>query len=252
MFMLSDYQNFFNTLELLLFVLDTDGNIIYCNDTACTRLGYTREELIGTPVVNIHPPDQRMFAEILIKEMLAGQIDSCPIPIIQKNGKLIQVETKVVVGTWQGKPALYGVTKDVTALKLSNEKFTSIFRFCPIPLAITNVVDGKIYDVNDAWCEYTGYSLEDIEGKTMYDLKLYQNEQDRESLISKLEHSGVLQDYDIVMQVKNDKIVMGKFSAVNIQIDGKDCWITAMVDRTNQEKLEQAITRFMNTMKKHY
>lgn len=244
----NDYQNFFNSLELLLFVISPGGEIIFCNDTACNRLGYTRGELIGMPVVNIHPPEQRMFAGMLIEDMLEGTVNVCPIPVETKDGRLIQVETKVSLGKWEGKKALFGVTKDVTDLRLSNDKFTTIFRFNPIALAITGVKDGKIYEVNDAWLKLTGYSKEEAIGNTIYDLHLYRSDIERELLIHELETTGQLNNYHIIMEMKDGRQVVGQFSAASIIIEDTDCWITAMVDITDQTKLEDAITAFRDTV----
>jgi PAS domain S-box-containing protein len=246
--MLDDYQNFFDSLELLLFVINLEGYIIHCNTTACDRLGYTKGELIGMPVVNIHPPEQRMFAGMLVEDMLKGDAEVCPIPIQTKEGKLIDVETRVSLGSWQGEEALFGVTKDVTDLTLSNNKFTTIFRFCPIAIAITGVADGKIYEVNDAWVELTGHVREDSVGKTVYDLQLYRSDEERELLIHELENTGALKNYGIIMKVKDGSRIVGQFSAASIIINGVNCWITAMVDITDQIKLEDAITEFRNTV----
>jgi PAS domain S-box-containing protein len=246
--MSNDFINFFNSLELLLFVLSPEGEIIYCNDTACNRLGYSRDELIGMPVTDIHPPEQRMFAGMLIKDMLAGTIEVCPIPVQTKEGKLIQVETRVSLGQWKGKKALFGVTKDVTELALSNDKFTTIFRFNPIALAITQVEDGKIIEVNDAWCELTGYTIEEAIGNTVYNLHLYRSDEERELLIHELETTGVLDSYHIIMEMKGGRQVVGQFSAASIIINNTDCWITAMVDVTDQIRLEEAITAFRDTV----
>jgi PAS domain S-box-containing protein len=200
------------------------------------------------PVVDIHPPEQRLFVGMLIEDMLAGTIEVCPIPVQTKDGKLIQVETRVSLGEWNGEEALFGVTKDVTDLTLSNDKFTTIFRFNPIALAITGVADGKILEVNDAWVELTGYSAEEAIGKTVYDLQLYRSAEERELLINELETTGQLNNYSIIMQMKEGKQVVGQFSAASIIIDGVDCWITAMVDITDQARLEDAITAFRNTV----
>jgi hypothetical protein len=37
------------------------------------------------------------------------------------------VETRVIKGEWDGKPVLFGVSKDITELKRSEEKFTLAF-----------------------------------------------------------------------------------------------------------------------------
>ena len=246
--MLNDYKNFFNSLELLLFVISPGGEIIYCNDTACSRLGYSRNELIGMPVVNIHASEQRMFAGMLIEDMLEGTVDVCPIPVQCKDGKLIQVETRVSLGKWNGKKALFGVTKDVTELKLSNDKFITIFKSSPIAIAITGVSDGTIIEVNDAWCKLTGYTKKEAIGITVYELQLYRNKEEREALISELETTGFLSNYHIVMKMKDGKIVVGQFSASRIIINDIDCWITSMVDVTDQAKLEAAILAFKETI----
>lgn len=362
--MLSDFKNFFNSLELLLFVLDESGNIIYCNDTVCDRLGYSRDELLGMPVADIHPPDQRLLAAMLVADMLEGNAEVCPIPVQTKDGSQFPVETRVVKGTWDGKPALFGVTKDVsdirkvdekfqtiyhavpdmiaeldldykivsinqamatklgitceeaigltcydvihgtdgpptfcpnvkllqdeqthaaevneprldgeylvtvspiydiqgnltgsvhvahdiTLIKYAERKFSTIFQFSPIAIAITSVKDGTILEVNQAWVDLVGYTVEESVGKTVYELQLYRSNEEREALIHELRTTGFLNNYPIVMKVKDGKIIVGQFSAASIVINDVDCWITAMVDVTDQIRLEEAITAFRDTI----
>ena len=359
-----DYQNFFDSLELLLFVISPDGEIIYCNNTACERLGYSRNELVGHPVVNIHPPEQRMFAAMLIDDMLEGRVEVCTIPVQCKDGSLIPVNTRVSLGEWQGKPALFGVTKDITDIKIIDEKFktiyhavpdmiavldlnykilsinkamsdklgvscddavgltcyevihgtdcppafcpnakllqdekthvaevheprldgdylvtvspiydlqgalfgsvhvahditlikyaerkfTTIFQFNPIAVAITTIKDGTFLEVNDAWSKLTGYSSEEAIGKTVFDLQFYRTNEEREALLNELSVTGFLNNYPIIMRVKGNRNIVGQFSAARILIDDVECWITALVDITDQVKLEEAITAFRNTV----
>jgi PAS domain S-box-containing protein len=164
-----DYQNFFDSLELLLFVISPEGEIIYCNNTAYERLGYSRNELIGQPVVNIHPPEQRMSAAMLIEDMLAGRADFCPIPIQCKDGSLIPVNTRVSLGSWQGKPALFGVTKDITDIKIIDEKFKTIYHAVPDMIALLDL-NYKILSINQAMADKLGISCDDAVGLTCYEI----------------------------------------------------------------------------------
>ena len=50
-----NYETFFNSINDFLFVLDEQANIIHINNTVFNRLGYTKDELIGTSVLMIHP-----------------------------------------------------------------------------------------------------------------------------------------------------------------------------------------------------
>ncbi|MBN1498848.1 MAG: PAS domain S-box protein [Spirochaetes bacterium] len=58
-------------------------------------------------------------------------------------------------------------------LKESEEMFSKIFKSSPIAISITRIKDGIISMVNDAWCSLTGYTREEITGKTYSDLKIF-------------------------------------------------------------------------------
>ena len=74
-----NYETFFNTIDEFLFVLDEQGNIIHTNSTVIDRLGYTEEELLGTSVLMVHPPERREEAGKIVGEMLNGSADVCPL-----------------------------------------------------------------------------------------------------------------------------------------------------------------------------
>jgi len=50
-----------------------------------------------------------------------------------KSGIQIPVETRVSYGNWDGRPAIFGVTKDISKIKLSEEKFSKLFYLNPFP-----------------------------------------------------------------------------------------------------------------------
>ena len=110
-------QTLFDSIDDLLFGLDGNGNIQKVNDVVCERLGYCNEELEGQNVLMVHPPERRSEVQMIIADMLAGKRDSCLIPVQAKNGLLIPVETKVTSGIWDGKPALFGISRDITERK---------------------------------------------------------------------------------------------------------------------------------------
>lgn len=117
-----NFQLIFETIDDFIFILDTGGKIIKTNPTAGKRLGYTNEELIGMSVLNLHPPDKRTEAALLIDEILAGRVTFCPIPLLKKNGEEIPVETRAQRGEWNGEEVLYGISHDISdRIKASEE-----------------------------------------------------------------------------------------------------------------------------------
>lgn len=109
-----NYETFFNKINDLLFVLDENGNIVHTNSIVVEKLGFSREELSGKPVMVVHPEDRREEAGQIVMEMLQGKEIYCPVPLVTKKGSQIPVETRVAKGTWNGRPALFGVSKDVS------------------------------------------------------------------------------------------------------------------------------------------
>ena len=109
-----NFEKLFDTLDDFMFILDSQGNIIMTNPVVKTRLGYTNEELFGMNVLEVHPPARREEAGFIVNEMLAGRALFCPVPLITKDGRLIPVETRVVLGKWDEKDVLFGISRDIT------------------------------------------------------------------------------------------------------------------------------------------
>jgi hemerythrin-like metal-binding protein/PAS domain S-box-containing protein len=117
----ANLRTFFNTIDDFLFVLDGNGSILQTNRIVNERLGYAETELLGQSVLFVHPPDCRAEAQQIIADMLDDKCDYCPVPLQARNGQLIPVETRVVPGQWNGSPALFGVSRDVTQ-QLANQQ----------------------------------------------------------------------------------------------------------------------------------
>jgi PAS domain S-box-containing protein len=107
-------QILFDALEDFLFVIDDQFRIVWVNLVVVKRLGYSEEELLDQPVVNVHPPDRRAEASALLAEIVAGHGDACSVPLMTKGGELIPAETKFAQGRWGAREILFGVSRDVT------------------------------------------------------------------------------------------------------------------------------------------
>jgi len=104
-------QTLFDQIGDFVFVLDLHGNIVHANATVCQRLGYAVDELLGQPVVMVHPADRREEALRVLQAMLAGEVQVCPVPLQTKTGQIIPTETRVSRGQWDKREALFGVSR---------------------------------------------------------------------------------------------------------------------------------------------
>ena len=109
-----NFYSFFQSSPDLLFIFDREGSIIEANKTASEKLQYKPEELLGKSIFSLHPPELRKDAEIYLQEILESKRSYCPIPLMSKSGDLLYVETNIFQGKWNGKPAIFSLSKDVT------------------------------------------------------------------------------------------------------------------------------------------
>ncbi len=234
-------ETLFNTLDDLLFVLDRQGCILHVNQTVCRTLGYAAEELCGQPVLVVHPEERRAEAAQVVAAVLAGEAETCLIPLQSKDGRLIPVETRVLLGEWDGQPALFGVTRDISALKLSEEKVARTFYSSPVVMAVSTIADGRYLDINDAFVKLTGYTRQEIIGNTSLALNLFVNPAERQQAQRLMAEKGILEGSEMQVRRKDGEILTGIFSASPITIGTEACWLTTILDITERKRTEQAL-----------
>jgi PAS domain S-box-containing protein len=108
-------EGFFSTLADFVFVLNTTGHIVYVNPAVHTVLGHG-PELLGQHVLSVHPPRVHAFAQEVLGAMLRKERESCPLPLLKTDGTEVMVDTRVVQGSWNGQPALLGISRNITEL----------------------------------------------------------------------------------------------------------------------------------------
>ena len=237
----NNFATFFDNVDDLLFVLDAEGNIIQANTTACKRLQYSEEELIGMHVLQVHPPDRREETAQVVMEMLAGKRRECRIPVMDRHGNLIEVETYITRGKWNGQDALFGVTKDLSALKRSEEKFAKAFHMNSSLMAISTLDEGVYVDVNDAFCATLGYTREEVIGKTSIQLWLFEDAHQRQHMLNEFRRQGRLKNLEFKIHARDGSLREGLFSAEQIEINGKPHLLSMFFDVTMLKQMEQEL-----------
>ena len=210
---LDNFRIFFDFCPDFLFVLDMEGGIILVNRTVIALLGYSNEELEGMSVLLLHPEDRRNEAGVIVGEMVAGRRDFCPIPLLARDGREVPVETRVVLGRWNGEPCLFGYSRNLTELKASEEKFRSAFESSTVLMAISTLEDGQFLDVNQAFTDTMGYEGSQVIGKSSLELGLFQDPRDRMEMTRRLKEHHKVNNMAIGMRDVKGKIVSGLFSA---------------------------------------
>jgi diguanylate cyclase (GGDEF)-like protein/PAS domain S-box-containing protein len=158
----------FDALHDLLFIITPEGRILHYNRAVSEQLGYSASELINQPIATVHPPEMAKTVSDIITDMIAGKRKNCPLPIVRADGSQLMVETRIVMGYWDGKPAILGISQDISQRLLAEQRqrlAASVFDNAHEGIMITDP-KGKIIDVNETFTELTGYSHAETIGKT--------------------------------------------------------------------------------------
>lgn len=210
-----DIQRFFDSMEDFIFILDYEARILYVNSIVIKRLKYSMDELIGKKALMLHPPELREEAALIIGEMVKGEREICPIPLLTKEGKLIPVETKVTKGTWGDQNILFGISRDIsecikveTALKKSEENYRELYEHAPIAFfSIGN--DKRINRFNNAALNLVGYTNEELLNLTVFDLftNTIKGVEKAKRLFQDFLKGKEIQDEELQMRRKNGEII---------------------------------------------
>jgi len=237
-------QNFralFETVDDVIVVGTPEGRLVYANPAASTRLGLSADELIGMQVLDLHPPDRRGEAAAIYAAVLKGEPASCPLPLLSKSGALVPVATRVWAGHWDGADCVFCVSKDLTTEQEALQKFERLFRGNPAPMAVSSLPDGRFIDVNEAFLSTLGYSREEVLGHTDGELNLFVEPEKQQEIAEQLQALGRVSGREHRVKCKDGTILDGLFSGEIIEDQGRQYFLTVMIDQTERKRAEDRL-----------
>lgn len=161
------YELLLRTASDGIHVLDVEGNVVEANDAFCRMLGYTREEML---CMNVNQWDAHFSAEELMARipMLLEKLTVFETRHRRRDGKIFDVEISTVGVNVDGRTLLYCSSRDITERKHAEEQLRLVARAFDRAAEGVMITDEnqKILTVNDSFATVTGYTREDVVGKT--------------------------------------------------------------------------------------
>jgi PAS domain S-box-containing protein len=140
------------------------------------------------------------------------------------------------------------INRDITehkraedALRESELKFFSIFHLSPVAMVLSSFEDGQYHDVNNVFIMETGYSREEIVGKTSSELNIFSDNEERERIVYKVKQSGQIYGIPCDFRLKNGEILPCLISINIISINGTRFLLSTIQDVSEITKTREAL-----------
>jgi PAS domain S-box-containing protein len=244
-----NFRTFFSTVDDMVVVTTLDGQVVHTNPAVSEKLGYNRDELSTMHVLDLHPESMRAEGEEILAALLRKERTACPLPLATKTGDLVSVETRIWFGRWSGSDCIFSISKDLTAEREAQERFERLFSNNPALMAVSELPERRFTDVNDAFLSILGYPRNLVIGRTVDELGLFPNPEQQKAVADMLVSQGRISDIELQVRHRNGAILDGLFSGEVISSQGKQFFLTVMIDITERRRAGNALRESEETFR---
>ncbi|HHY58953.1 MAG TPA: PAS domain S-box protein [Chloroflexi bacterium] len=141
-------------------------------------------------------------------------------------------------------------------LRESEHKFALIFAKAGFAAALTRMTDGALVDVNEAFERISGYTRQEVIGKTSAELGLCPDIEARRLVMQELNVNGHIHDREILFCSKSGEMRTFSLNLDKLDIGGEPYILHTMQDTTERRRAEndliQSETRFRNLFQNNH
>lgn len=216
------YRGLVESLSAIAWEADAnDFTYSYASPHAEDLLGYPLHEWLkpGFWRSILHPEDALWAQAYCESETAGGRDHSLDYRVIRADGQAIWVRNIVSMIEHGHRPVMRGLMIDISetkrtedALRLSEQKFASVFQQCPDILLIARHSDGCLLEVNEAFEEQIGLSAAQVIGRTATELNLWGAPGAGPLMLERL-HQGGIRNLEMSFRRSNGQLFTGLTSA---------------------------------------
>ena len=237
---------------------DSKGNVTRLNPIAEKLTGWNEASARGQHVAKVfsvikeesREPIENPVLQVLRKGSTAGLARHAI--LISKDGMEYPVaDSAAPIRNEEGEiTGVVMIFRDQTAeraaereLQESEEKFRKAFNTSSDAININRADDGTYVSVNRGFTILTGFSAEDVIGRTSIEIGIWDNPEDRVRLLMGLKRHGEARNLEAKFRTKDGRVVYGLMSGALIDIGGVPHIITVSKDVTELKALSEELAQ---------
>ncbi len=237
------YKAILDAIPDLMFRISRDGEYLDFKGEGA-NLHMSDRSIVGKNLRDLLPPD---VAEKTL-EAIAKTFDSrmhslkyqLPTPLGMRD-----YESRLVVS---GQDEVLAIVRDITDRKQTEltlqhlaQKFALVFRCSPNPISISTIKEGRYLEVNDSFVKLSGYSPDEVIGRTAFELNMWVNQSDRALMLQELHSHGFVRNREFEFRSQEGSVHVSLFSAEVIDLDGVPCLLAVNHEITGRKQAELAL-----------
>ncbi|RPH96610.1 PAS domain S-box protein [candidate division KSB1 bacterium] len=254
------YRTLFETIGQGVVYQNRDGYIINANRAAERILGLTLEQMRGRTSADrrwrairpdgnpfpgeTHPGMVALLTGLPVRNIVMGVYNQN-----EERYRWIEVDAVPQFGSDESMPVqAYTIFSDITerkeaeeALRQSEERFRLAFHTSPDAININRLNDGAYVDINEGFTLTTGYSREDVIGRSSLEAEIWVDPADRSRLVKGLREVGVVRNLEAKFRMKDGRVRAGLMSARVILLNGEPHILSITRDIDELIKAEEAV-----------
>jgi len=214
------YKALFERSLYCVYVHDCEGRFLDANDAALNLLGYGKKDIRSLNFSSLLDEEQLPLALKTMAEIkkIGSQRKPTQYKLKKRNGKEVWVETEASLIYKQGVPyAILGIARDITehkkaeeSLRESEKKYRNIFESLHDVYYRTDQ-EGMITEISPSVWTQAGYDPEEVIGHPVTDF--YRDPSARKAFTQKLKKSGSVNDYELQLLAKDERVIEVSVSA---------------------------------------
>ena len=103
----------------------------------------------------------------------------------------------------------------------SEELFRKLFQTNPDSVSVNRLSDGLFVLINEGFTRITGYTEEEVIGKSTLQLYIWHEPERRNELVRELKEKRKVENFEALFRKKDGSLVYGLMSATIIEIEGE-------------------------------
>lgn len=232
--------------------VDRHGRLVDVSEHWLRVLEYRRDEVLGRKSTDFLTEESQRFAEVVVlpEYFRTGFCTNVPYRIVTKSGKVLDI---LLSATAQRDAAgeitcSMAVLTDVTerkraerALQDAEAVLSKAFRSSSTILVISSAAEGRLIEVNDTFERLLGFTREEVLGRSMVGLKIWESVAERTHYVEMLQLKGAVRDLEVRFRAKSGKRMIVLISGELIDFNGERCMLSQITDITERKRAAEEI-----------